>query len=408
LLLVLAAQSAHAEPRRRVVLLGFPGQAAGAEAGVAAMLRPHCTLVPRAVLLRATKKLPTRGKAEDDLANAARKIGIDAMVVGRAERDGKRWKVTIDVLDGASGESVGTVEAPLHGGAIDGTTRRKLGPELLEVLGRVRGTHDLGLAPPSAEVEQPAVATTPDPTAEAAEAGTQRTLWRASAGPLIMSRRLSFAGGTQQGYAGGFELGVSAVGELRPVSWERRGDLVFDLGYQQVFGATTSLPAGGGAVATTQRQLSFGTGFEARLGEAIVLGPRAGYGYTTFALDPTPAQEPMVSAPDVAYHYLDLGARGGWRVIEQLVISVRGSYRHVLRSGQITKGGRGGSIFLGDNGSTWGFAAGAGLRWQLASWFELELTGDLARFSTSFEGTASVQSASDLILWTAIQAGVRF
>jgi hypothetical protein len=107
-----------------------------------------------------------------------------------------------------------------------------------------------------------------------------------------------------------------------------------------------------------------------------------------------------VTVPDVSYNYLDIGpfiripfeAIGYW-----WELGARFSYLPVLSSGQITDGGRDGSIdMVGKNGSASGMELALGLNWTLRPWLAAQLGFRLDRFGISYDQGATAQSASDM------------
>lgn len=408
LLVMLQAAMANAAPRKKVVVLAFPPGAAAAEGPVMGTLRPRCQLVSRQVLQRQLKKLHVQRPTADDLANAARKIGIDALIEATAERDARGPLILVTVLDAPSGEAVGTIELRPRGGALDGKSRRQLRTELPPLLELVRGAAGIeGALPPSAEVEMPAPPVIPGEAPEPEPTAPSGRTVRAVVGPAVFSRTLAFGAGPVQGYEGAVEIGISFAAAVRPVETERWGSLALDVAYAQVFGAQTRVPALAASIDSTDRRLGAGAAWLFALG-ALEVGPRAGFGLTTFSLAATAAQAAAFSTPDVAYSHVELGALAELGFAERFTAALAASYRLVLSSGQIADGGRGGTIAPGDDGSSWGLGASAALRCRLGRFFELELAGELARYATSFSPAATVRDASDLFLSAALRAGARF
>jgi hypothetical protein len=278
-----AAEAAHAA-RKKVVVLDFAGghKAAKVQHGVVKLLKGDAQVINHKAYVVAAHQVEGYKPDAAGVSRVARRLKAHGVITGKVSRHGRKYHLTLQVLEGKSGEAVGEgITVALKGGRLDTAARRKLSRELKAVIGALadpgqEGEADGGLVSDASGGEADTAA--PDPAADqarrdaedeearrAAEQALAREAPRKSArrqrvasagnqgagdpeassvaraaaekpaedtrsrgidgvaGVSFVSRRLTFttSEGTQalpQGYDGGLVPGVCAAVDLYPVA----------------------------------------------------------------------------------------------------------------------------------------------------------------------------------------------
>jgi hypothetical protein len=114
LLLVALAAGDAAAAKKRVVVIPFSGPGAGpAEAAVTRVVRRRHSVVPAQKYTAMKKKLGLSKPTDRNVARISARLKVDAVVVGTVERSRGRFKLTVRVREGKSGEFAETITLPL-------------------------------------------------------------------------------------------------------------------------------------------------------------------------------------------------------------------------------------------------------------------------------------------------------
>jgi hypothetical protein len=490
---VLGAGTGAAEAaRKRLVLLDFKGpKAAKIQRGVVKLLKPSATVASSKAFLRAAREVEGYAPDATGVSKVAAKLKVHGVLTGKVQKRGSRYKLTVQLLEGRSGEMVGEgIVVPLKRGRLDSSARRKLARELRAQVAELPepGAEELGpvaaapgQTPPTpapAEVvaakpaEPPAAAARPAPvptrrkparrprgrrvasaevggaatSAGPASEGADGAITREArqptgdpreraidlvAGATFSARQLSFdfadglAGEDQpQGYDGVLVFGATADAELYPVALAsgRTGGFARNVGLTAVIDKVLLIKskldsADGKSLPTSQTRWGAGLVYRWNLGSSataptLVLGAR--YNKLSFAIDESEADAPGdITIPDVAYTYVDPGARFRLPLGESFAVRLEGHYLFVLDTGEIQEAER-----YGDAGVI-GFDADVGAELLLTSNVVVRAGARFAQLGLSFDGdgdptdpnadgTQDVTSATDRYYGFYATAGVLF
>lgn len=126
---------AHAG-KKRVVVLGFRGpKAARFEDSVVKVLKHSAHVIPARTYSRMKKKVHGYHPDAEGMSKVARKLRANGIISGRVSRHHGRYKLTISIRAGATGEEIGDpIVINVHGSRIRGSAERKLKRELRAAL----------------------------------------------------------------------------------------------------------------------------------------------------------------------------------------------------------------------------------------------------------------------------------
>jgi hypothetical protein len=170
------APAAHAA-KKKIVVLDFKGpKASRAQRGVVRLLRPNATIVSHKTYARAARQVDGYAPDADGVARVAGRLRAHGVVTGKVSKRGSRYRLTLQIMEGRSGEVIGDgITVPLKRGRLGSAARRKLRRELRAVLGDLpdpgevaRETDGLVASAPDRPEES---ATAPAGAGEAAPAG---------------------------------------------------------------------------------------------------------------------------------------------------------------------------------------------------------------------------------------------
>src|SRR6476646_8970392 len=133
-LVVAAAQAADAKPRR-VVVLDFDGQRSLADEGrntVLSMLGDTYDVVATQRWEGALAQAPGRGARQ--WGHAAKTVGVDAVIEGIVEDEGRHHVLTVVVRDAATSNELDTVSVNMGDHGLSNKANHKLEGELEDVL----------------------------------------------------------------------------------------------------------------------------------------------------------------------------------------------------------------------------------------------------------------------------------
>ena len=127
--------AAHAA-RKRVVVLGFRGpKAARFEDAVVKVLKKTAHVIPARTYSRMKKRVHGYHPDAEGMSKVARKLHANAIISGRVARHHGRYRLTISIRAGATGEEVGDpIVVTVHGSRIRGAAERKLKRDLRAAL----------------------------------------------------------------------------------------------------------------------------------------------------------------------------------------------------------------------------------------------------------------------------------
>jgi hypothetical protein len=132
---VLVASVAEAKPRR-VVILDFDGPRQLADAGRSAVM----SVLGDQYNIVATKqwdaaRARASGRGPQQYRQASKQAGVDAVIEGWVQQEGRHHVLTIAVRDASTGNEIDTVSLRLKGDAVTSEAARKLAVQLDDLLG---------------------------------------------------------------------------------------------------------------------------------------------------------------------------------------------------------------------------------------------------------------------------------
>ena len=193
LLLVLGGATGAAEAKKRLVVLDFKGpRAAKTQRAVVKLLKPSATVVSGKAFLRAAREVDGYSPDASGVSKVALRLKAHGVLTGKVQKRGSRYKLTVQLLEGKSGEVVGgAIVVALKRGRIDSAGRRKLAREIRAAMAElpepvadepepVAGLPELPELPPSETGRPPE---TGKPTPASGAAGTARPTPKVVAAP---------------------------------------------------------------------------------------------------------------------------------------------------------------------------------------------------------------------------------
>jgi hypothetical protein len=132
---VLVASLAEAKPRR-VVVLDFDGPRQLADSGRSAVM----SVLGDQYNIVATKqwdaaRARASGRGPQQYRQASKQAGVDAVIEGWVQQEGRHHVLTIAVRDASTGNEIDTVSLRLKGDAVTSEAARKLAIQLDDLLG---------------------------------------------------------------------------------------------------------------------------------------------------------------------------------------------------------------------------------------------------------------------------------
>ncbi|HKE19003.1 MAG TPA: hypothetical protein VKB80_29215 [Kofleriaceae bacterium] len=132
-----AAAAADAAPKK-IVVLDFTGggKAAKVQHGVIKLLKGNAQVISHKAYVVAAHQVDGYKPDAAGVSRVARRLQAHGVITGKVSRHGRKYHLTLQVLEGKSGEAVGEgITVALKGGRLDTAARRKLGRELKAVIG---------------------------------------------------------------------------------------------------------------------------------------------------------------------------------------------------------------------------------------------------------------------------------
>jgi hypothetical protein len=224
---VLGGATGAAEAKKKLVVLDFKGpRAAKVQRAVVKLLRPIATLIGDKAFLQAAREVDGYSPDASGVSKVALRLKAHGVLTGKVQKRGSRYKLTVQLLEGKSGEVVGrAIVVALKRGRIDTAGRRKLAREIRAAMADlpepvadepepVAGLPELPELPPEEAAPTPVAAGTPTATAGTAKVtarpapATKRRPARATARKPPRGRRIASADVRAGGGGGGADDGA--------------------------------------------------------------------------------------------------------------------------------------------------------------------------------------------------------
>jgi len=451
LALVAFAPAAHAQKKKRIAVLEFSGpRASRFQSGVVKVLKRSARVISQKQFTRAARKVKGFKANAEGVSKVARRLDAHGVLTGKVTRRRGKFRLTIRMREGASGEFVGddivvTSRAP----RLTRAHERKIARELRAILrdlpapGEEVAEEEPFEEEPVDEVaeEEPAEE---EPAEEVAEAGgggsddgedgedgeedvslsaTQKADLAArgraidlTAGLSVVSRSLSFSFDpgptTPQGYDGALVPGVYVDAEIYPMALvnDKATGVTRHIGVSLVFDKVLlikSKPVNQDVdLPTSQTRYGAGLVYRWNFGDSptsptLKLG--VGYNKLSFTIDESAAPEAMVDLPDVSYSYIDPSVGLRFPVTEKIAATGEARYLVVTAAGPIAEADAYGA------GGASGFGFDLGGEYKLGSTLAVRAGFQFMQIGLDFDGsgamsdrngdmTQDVQSASDRFL----------
>jgi hypothetical protein len=164
-----AASSADAKPRR-VVVLDFDGQRTFADVGrntVMSLLGDQYDVV--ATRRWETARAQASGHGPQQWQQAAKQAGVDAVIEGYVQDEGRHHVLTVVVREAATGRELDSLSIRLASSGLDGDQTRKLGKQLEEIFEWIDGdatASDVGSRLPDVRTVRPMLGAHQEPKPE--------------------------------------------------------------------------------------------------------------------------------------------------------------------------------------------------------------------------------------------------
>lgn len=360
----------------------------------------------RSGLAQAGRKRALEGELDPELGpqsiaqieEAAREVGVDAVVVVRVHQDGKSRSAIVALVDTSTGlVPVGTVP-------LDPTSRDHDGDAVARALRGVLTKYGGEAEPPPAAADRaskssvlPDTLPPPGPRGERAARGEAFDATRAFATSLFDLDLGAEADGRQYSYRSGITPAANDFGLFPAPAVGARAKLfpLQDLGRPWAdIGVTADASLMliqssqlGGASATSL-PLAYGGGLYGRIhptrSERILVGVAAGYALTSFG----PMGPPTAELPDVHYRAVRAAVDGRFAFGKFAVTAAAGFRWMVDPSGISTR-------FY--NPSGYGLDAEVGGSFSFANQWDVRLAGRYERYSFSFSPAAGTFAAGDAL-----------
>jgi hypothetical protein len=420
-ILLLCPRLAGAE--KRVVVLEFEGpKAAAFQKTVIAIVKADHEYLSSKRFVRAAKK--TKGFKADEagVAKVARKLKAHGVLLGQVSKKGKRYKLTLKLREGNSGELAGDdITVTVVGTKVSGAALKKLKRNLLAAIDELPELEDERRVareePASEEIEEEeptkVAAADEEGDADAEEpvkaeaevsmsAGDQADLMARGraidvvAGLAFVSRNLTFVSDPNadqpSGYQGGLVPGVYLAADLYPMALTGRSrgvlqnlGLSFELERillinSKIQGTDTNLP-------TTQQRFGVGALYRWNLGRSptsptVKLG--VAYNKASFTIDKSDTGGRVVTIPNVDYTYLSPGVELRYPINETIALGAEAHYLFVTALGEMQQ-----ANFYGAASIT-AFDVELGGEYRLTSSLLARAGFRFNRFSMAFDGSGQL------------------
>jgi hypothetical protein len=131
-----AAEAADAA-RKKIVVLDFKGSTGRkVQRGVVKLLKREAAVINHKAYVAAARQVEGYKPDASGVSRVARRLQAHGVITGKVSKQGRKYHLTLQVLEGKSGEVIGDgINVPLKGGRLNTTARRKLSRELKAVLG---------------------------------------------------------------------------------------------------------------------------------------------------------------------------------------------------------------------------------------------------------------------------------
>jgi hypothetical protein len=129
---VLGGATGAAEAKKKLVVLDFKGpRAAKVQRAVVKVLKPSASLISAKAFLRAAREVDGYSPDATGVSKVALRLKAHGVLTGKVQKRGSRYKLTVQLLEGKSGEVVGgSIVVALKRGRLDTAGRRKLAREI--------------------------------------------------------------------------------------------------------------------------------------------------------------------------------------------------------------------------------------------------------------------------------------
>jgi hypothetical protein len=137
LILVVGVPAGAAEAaRKKVVLLDFKGpKARRVQRGVVKLLKPATTVMNSKAYVRAARQVADYAPDAAGVSKVARRLKAHGVVTGKVSKKGRKWSLTLQILEGRSGEMVGDgITVGLKRGRLSKAAKAKIKRELRAVI----------------------------------------------------------------------------------------------------------------------------------------------------------------------------------------------------------------------------------------------------------------------------------
>jgi hypothetical protein len=460
----LLASSLAAADSHRIAVLDFDGDTTLAGAGQDAVVKElgrDNSLVPSRTWLEVkTSTSHTKYLGPAWWKTAARRAGVDALVEGWVQDEGRKKILTVVITDAHDGKELQELAIELPNGRWNEATQRMLRKGLEDRLAAltqapppdpsprvyISGTEKTTAPPPPA---QPATTTEPPvlgpqpapeapkpepaPTAVAtakptADLELKNPTWMPESGKHVPQateryrvafgagwRSRSFVPSDEEGgstpYTGVPDKFISVDAAFYPFPWKKLDGRLsgpgFHFAVDQSVGNTVTFDDGEevGEYNIDQHGWSAGFHYRAPIGDYFAVDGELGYGRRTYTLDDAPE---TFEVPDTSYHYFQAGAHVDLSITERASVGFGGKYFHVLDSGDLT------SVEWYGPGRTGGLSLDGNFVVPLPK--KLFVRGDISytKFKTTFDGVGVITEeegayeATDSTVSGSIKVGISF
>jgi hypothetical protein len=138
-LLLFGLGTAHAEKRKRVVVLPFEGdeKAEKFHSAVIKLVKKSHTVVSADKWEGAAEEMSATKLTDKNIKKVAKKLKVDGIIEGKVEKRRDAYMVKLKLRSGASGVVVGSVDTKAEGPRLDGTASKDVKDELIEAIGNL-------------------------------------------------------------------------------------------------------------------------------------------------------------------------------------------------------------------------------------------------------------------------------
>lgn len=135
LILLVSITSAHAESRKRVVVLLLEGPKADvARTELVALIKKHHAVIKKGLWERSAKSKSAAKFDSTAIQRTAREMAVDAVVSGNVERVKSKYRVRLHIRSGTTGEVIGQLRTAFDGTNFDRTARGVIRDDLIALI----------------------------------------------------------------------------------------------------------------------------------------------------------------------------------------------------------------------------------------------------------------------------------